>query len=315
MSGKSAILIAGPTASGKTALAIAVARALNGVVINADSMQVYRELRVLSARPTPDEEMLAPHRLYGVVPAAERFSVGKWLGRVEAELDAAWQGGVVPVVTGGTGLYFKALEEGLAPMPPVPDRVRAKWAARLRLLGAPALHRQLAVHDPLTAARLERHDGQRIVRALEVFDASGRTLGAWQADQGPAISLLAGARVVRFVLWPPRQALYERCDLRFLKMIEMGALDEAAAIKALLLDDGLPVMKALGVRQLIEHLRGHCTMDEATRASQTWTRRYAKRQMTWFRSNMISWNCLSAQDSEQILADVFAILRENELTP
>lgn len=313
MAEKRAVLIAGPTASGKSRAAMAVARAVGGVIVNADSMQVYRELRVLTARPGVEDEARVPHRLYGFVSAAEPFSVGAWLDHVTDALNTVWDDGKVPVVVGGTGLYFRALLDGLVQIPEVPDDVRQTWRARLDTEGPEALHRLLAERDPVIAERLEPADGQRVVRALEVFEATGRPLSAWQGDRAQG-SALHPAHTVEFVLWPARDQLYARCDLRFDQMMAAGALDEVRALMALNLDPSLPAMKALGVRQLIAHLRGEWPLEQAVEDAKTWTRRYAKRQMTWFRRNMISWNAIHEQDSEQIIHQIFAILCENELT-
>ena len=313
MAEKRAVLIAGPTASGKSHAAMAVAQAVDGVVVNADSMQVYRELRVLTARPSAEDEALVPHRLYGIVSVAEPFSVGTWLAHVTGALDEVWRDGKMPVIVGGTGLYFRALLDGLVQIPEVPDEVRRLWRDRLDAEGPQALHRLLAERDPAAAARIEPADGQRIVRGLEVEAATGRPLSAWQGDRAEG-SALDPAHSVEIVLWPPREALYARCDQRFDRMVAMGGLDEVRGLSALDLDPALPAMKALGVRQLMAHLAGNCDLDTAVEDAKTWTRRYAKRQMTWFRRNMISWNAVHEKDSERILHEIFAILRDNELT-
>ena len=313
MAEKRAVLIAGPTASGKSQAAIAVARAVDGVVVNADSMQVYRELRILTARPSAEDEAAVPHRLYGIVSAAEPFSVGAWLQHVAGALDDIWHEGKVPVITGGTGLYFRALLDGLVQIPEVPDEIRQAWRRRLDAEGPQSLHRVLDERDPAVASRIEPADGQRIVRALEVEEATGRPLSAWQGDRAEG-SVLDPARCVDVALWPPREALYARCDARFDRMVAAGGLDEVRDLKALALDPSLPAMKALGVRQLMSYLDGECDLETALEDAKTWTRRYAKRQMTWFRRNMISWNAISEQDSEKILYHLFAILRDNELT-
>jgi len=313
MAEKRAVLIAGPTASGKSQAAMAVARAVDGVVVNADSMQVYRELRILTARPSEEDEAAVPHRLYGIVSAAEPFSVGTWLQHVTGALDQIWRQGKVPVITGGTGLYFRALLDGLVQIPEVPDGIRQAWRRRLDTEGPQSLHRVLGERDPAVATRVEPADGQRIVRALEVEEATGRPLSAWQGDRAEG-SVLDPARCVEIALWPPREALYARCDARFDGMVAAGGLDEVRELKALGLDPSLPAMKALGVRQLMSYLDGECDLETALEDAKTWTRRYAKRQMTWFRRNMISWNAICEQDSEKKLHQLFAILRDNELT-
>jgi tRNA dimethylallyltransferase len=307
------ILIAGPTASGKSAVAMALAQRLGGVVVNADSMQVYRDLRVLSARPGADDEARAPHALYGFVDAGEAFSTGKWLEAVAAELDRAAAASQVAIVTGGTGLYFRGLEQGLSPMPAIPDEIRARWRARLEAAGPAALHADLARIDPEMARRLTPGDGQRLVRAREVLEATGRSLLDWQREaQGEG--LLGDARVARFVLALDRDALYGRCDLRFDRMIADGAIAEVDALRRRGLDPRLPAMKALGVPQLAGYLEGRSSLEEASAIVKTWTRRYAKRQLTWFRSNMISWNEVYAHDSERMMAQIFPILDDMRLT-
>lgn len=313
MSVKRAVLIAGPTASGKSRAALEIAERLHGVIVNADSMQVYRELAILSARPGADEETRVPHRLYGCVSARDAYSVGRWLNDVSTVLEETWAEGRLAIVVGGTGLYFKALLDGLVEVPDTPEAVRLHWRDRLQEDGAGALHRILTERDPATADRLEPADGQRIVRALEVLDATGRSLSAWQGDHSGS-GVLSDARTVSFALWPQREQLYARCDARFDAMLDAGALDEVRALMELDLDPGLPVMKALGVRQLSEHLRGEISLETAVAAAKTWTRRYAKRQMTWLRRNMITWNGIEMKDLEINMAEIFAILCENELT-
>ena len=308
-----AVLIAGPTASGKSQAAMAVAERFGGAVINADSMQVYRELRILSARPGEEDERRVPHRLYGRVPAAEAYSTGRWLADVTQTVQELRAEGRLPVIVGGTGLYFQALLHGLAEVPPIPAAVRERLRAELDREGARALHRRLETCDPVLAGRLEPADGQRIVRGLEVFDATGRPLSDWQKDKGQG-AVFDERDVSAFALWPPRDELYARCDARFDAMIAAGALDEVKDLMALGLDPMLPAMKALGVRQLVSHLRGETDLADAISDAKTWTRRYAKRQMTWLRSNMISWNAINAKDSECIGREIFAILCENELT-
>ncbi|RVU17844.1 tRNA (adenosine(37)-N6)-dimethylallyltransferase MiaA [Methylobacterium oryzihabitans] len=279
--GVRAILIAGPTASGKSALALALARARGGVVVNADSMQVYRDLRVLSARPNPEEEAQVPHRLYGHVDGAVNFSVGHYLADAAAVLVECWEAGRLPIVVGGTGLYFHALTEGLSEIPPVPDAVRAAVRAGAEGRETPDLHRDLAGRDPEGAARLDPHDRLRVLRALEVLAATGRPLAAFHGRRRPGP--LAGLPCEKLFLTPDRAALRARIDARFAAMMAAGALDEVAALRARRLDPLLPVMRAHGVPGLIAHLDGTATRDEAVARGQADTRRYAKRQVTWFR--------------------------------
>jgi len=286
-----AIVIAGPTASGKSAFALDLAARRGGLIINADSMQVYRELRVLTARPGAAEEARAPHRLYGSRSGAEPYSVGQWLDDARAALEEAQTQGLMPILVGGTGLYFKALFEGLSPVPEIPEDVRCYWRERGRVEAAPALYDVLCDCDPSAAARLRPSDTQRVIRALEVFDATGRSLTAWQDAAGTP--LLDARYTQRYVVAPERTALYDACDARVDAMLDAGAVEEVAALLRLGLDSGLPVMRAIGVRPLGAYLRGEVDLGTARTRWKTETRRYAKRQMTWLRRNMISWQWLS----------------------
>jgi tRNA dimethylallyltransferase len=304
-----AILIAGPTASGKSGAALALARELGGAVINADSMQVYRELRVLTARPTPAEEAVAPHLLYGVRPASSPYSAGLWLDDAARALATVRSQGLTPIFVGGTGLYFRALVQGLAQAPEIPDGIRAYWRARAADEGSEALHEVLTRRDPEMAARLRPSDPQRIARALEVLDATGRSLALWQADP-LADPLIAPDAAVKFVIAPDRDELYRRCEARFDQMLEGGALAEAASLGRLGLSDALPAMRAIGVLPLLEHLRGDITLAQAADSAKTETRRYAKRQLTWARSNMIAWNWINEQDSQRMLRQILILLRK-----
>ena len=304
------ILVAGPTASGKSALALDLARAFGGTIVNADSMQVYRELRILTARPGAAEETHATHRLYGVMSAAEACSAARWRALAVDEIAGARAAGRVPILVGGTGLYFRALTEGLAPIPPVPAAIREDARARHKRLGGEAFHAELAARDPATAGRLAPGDSQRLIRAREVFDATGVPLAEWQRRDGEGLD----AAVLALVLLPPREPLYAACDARFLAMIEAGALDEAAAIAALGLDPALPAMKALGVPELIRHLTGEIALDEAVAAAQQGTRNYAKRQITWFRHQMPGAVVFKVLYSRNIAAQVTDVAREFLLT-
>jgi len=302
------IAVAGPTASGKSALALAIAEQFSGLVVNADSMQVYRELAILTARPGPAALAAVPHRLYGILPAAERCSVGRWrelaLGAIAAEPER------LAVVTGGTGLYLRALSAGLAPVPEIPDEVLAESQARLKVLGPERLHHELASLDPEMAARLAPGDSQRLLRAWSVYQATGRSLAAWQAETEPAGS---GPTLV-IALMPPRAELYAACDARFSAMLAAGALGEVEALLALGLDPSLPAMKAVGVRELAEVLSGRLAPAKAVAAAQQATRRYAKRQVTWIRHQMPEAHIVGAQFSERILPPIFAIIRQFLLT-
>ncbi len=284
----SAVLIAGPTAGGKSRLAIDVARRLGGWIVNADSMQVYRELHILTARPTADAEATVRHLLYGHVGAAERYSVGRWRTDVAGALEAAADAGAIPIVVGGTGLYFRALTEGLSAIPPIPRAVRAAVRPDADV-PSEVLHRRLAEVAPDDAASLSPGDRSRIVRALEVHAATGRSLAWWHRNAPPTPVPGLGAAIARVVLAPPRDLLVERIAARAQHMMAAGAEDEVAALLALDLRDSLPAMKAIGVRELAAHLRSEITRDTATEAMVVATRRYAKRQMTWFRNQMAEW--------------------------
>jgi tRNA dimethylallyltransferase len=288
-----AILIAGPTASGKSGLALRLAEELGGVVINADSMQVYKELRVLTARPTRDEQARAPHMLYGFVSGAEPYSAGRYGTDVAAAISEAHASGRIPIIVGGTGLYFKVLLEGLSPVPEADPDVRAHWRAQAATRPARELHAILAERDPMTAARLMPTDQQRIVRALEVLDSTGRPLADWQREPGKP--LLVESETVRLLAWPDRAQQVAAIDARFEAMLAAGALDEVRALVGLDLSDELPVMGALGVAQLAAHLAGRVSLEAASQAAKAQTRQYARRQLTWFRRNIMSWQVLETQ--------------------
>jgi tRNA dimethylallyltransferase len=287
MSRPDAILIAGPTASGKSALALAVAEKVGGIVINADSMQVYRDLRIITARPTVEEEARAPHRLYGHVDAAENYSVGRWCVDVQAALIEARQVGKLPIIVGGTGLYFKALTLGLAAVPAIPADVRDGVRERLKKNGIAPLYAELARRDPSGAARLEPNDRTRIARALEVLQATGRSLADWHRDGMQPI--LNADRAVKIFLVPEREELHRRIDARFEAMLANGALEEVEKLAARGLDPLLPAMKAHGVPWLCCHLRGELSLTEVAEEAKKDTKRYTKRQLTWFRHQMPGW--------------------------
>jgi len=272
------ILIAGPTASGKSALALALAERHGGTVINADSMQVYRDLSIITARPTAEEEARVPHRLYGHVDAAVNFSVGRWCTEFEAVLAEARGEGRAAVIVGGTGLYFSALTRGLAAVPPIPAQIRDDVRGRLAKEGVAALHAELARQDPAAAAHLRPGDRARVTRALEVVLATGRSLLLWHEDNMPA--RLDPARAAKIFLMPERDALLSRIDSRFDAMMAAGALDEVRTLAARHLDPSLPAMKAHGVPWLIRHLDG------AIEGAKRDTRQYTKRQATWFRNQL-----------------------------
>jgi tRNA dimethylallyltransferase len=306
-----AIVIAGPTASGKSGLALALAEEFNGVVINADAMQVYRELRILTARPGAEAEARAPHRLYGVLPAADPCSAGRWRDMAAAACWAAWAEDRRPILVGGTGLYLRALVSGLSPVPPIPEEVRAATRALFASLGNDAFHQRLAERDPEMAARLDPGNSQRLMRAWEVVTATGRSLAAWQAD--PPIDPLP-ASLFTLLVMPPRQSLYAACEQRFAAMVKQGAVDEVSNLLSLALDPSLPVMKALGVAELARHLEGRLDLRAAVSHAQQATRQYAKRQTTWFRHQLIADHVISTQFSESLLPGIFAIIRHFLLT-
>lgn len=291
-----AVLIAGPTASGKSSAALALARRIGGALINTDSMQVYREVRILSARPGEEMLGLAPHYLYGHVSVKETYSAARFQTDAIGALNEVRAEGRVPIFAGGTGLYFAALMEGLARIPVVPAAIRQCVRARRAEIGAERFFREFALRDPGTASRLRSSDTQRVLRAAEVLEASGRPLSEWQRIEGDAP--LAGYTVSCFVLSPPRAELYRRIDERFDRMIAAGALDEAAQLKGL--DPSLPAAKLLGVRELWAVLDGELTLDAASAAAKTATRRYAKRQLTWFRNRMAEWAWIEGNEPEAV---------------
>jgi tRNA dimethylallyltransferase len=274
-----AVLIAGPTASGKSALALALGMRISGTVINADSMQVYREAPILTAQPDGEARAKVPHLLYGHVPAREAYSVGRFIEDARNALDQARGNGRIPIFVGGTGLYFTALADGLADIPPIPSPVRAKARALLAEIGAAELHARLGARDPQTAAQLRPSDPQRVVRAWEVWEATGRPLAQWQKQTRAPV--LQGLRLARFVLDPPRPLLRDAIARRFEAMLDQGGLQEALALKSL--DPGLPAAKLLGLRPLIALAEHTLSPEEAIDQAVTATRQFAKRQMTWFR--------------------------------
>jgi len=288
-----AILIAGPTASGKSALALRLAVERGGVVINADSMQVYSDLSILTARPGPSETAVVRHMLYGCVAGSEPYSVGRWLVDAQGAIEACWQEGALPIVTGGTGLYFKALLQGLAPIPSTPASIRAHWRDEARRLGAGGLHDLLKARDPRSASLLRPTDTQRLTRALEVLDATGRSLSAWQ--QEPGTPVLRMEEVLALVVAPDRETLRRRADTRLDAMMAAGALEEVRALVAKGYAEDLPVMRALGVPPLAAALRGVIPLAEAVDRAKIDTRQYIKRQETWLRRNMMSWTSLDTQ--------------------
>ncbi|HTO34096.1 MAG TPA: tRNA (adenosine(37)-N6)-dimethylallyltransferase MiaA [Pararhizobium sp.] len=282
--GQDAILITGPTASGKSALAVDLAKRNNGVVINGDSMQVYDTLHVLTARPSDADMQGVPHHLYGHVPAARHYSTGEWFRDATAILARVRGEGRVPVFVGGTGLYFKALTGGLSDMPAVPDSIRDDVRRRLQEEGVEALHAVLMARDPGMAETLRPGDGQRIARALEIFEATGRSIRHFQAQQGPVA--IDPDRAMKIVVLPERDLLRQRINGRFAQMLDTGAVEEVEALLALNLKPEMPAMKAIGVPQIAAMLTGTMRKADVIETASAATRQYAKRQMTWFRNQL-----------------------------
>ncbi len=307
------VIIAGPTASGKTGLAIEVAERFGGDIVNADSMQVYDRLEILTARPSAAEMARVPHRLFGVLGPGERCSVGRWLRMAEAEIAEIRAAGRLPVLCGGTGLYLKALTQGLAAVPAVPDAVVDALRTRYAEIGGEAFRAELAAVDPVAAGRLPGTDGQRLIRALAVHRASGRTLTDWQAEQSqePGIT----GRFATVLLLPPRDELYQLIDARFEAMLVAGALAEAQAFQRLGVDPALPAAKAVGLSELIRHLNGEIDLTAAVEAAKRATRNLAKRQETWFLRQIQSDLEIFEKFSERNLDKIFAFIRRFVLTP
>jgi tRNA dimethylallyltransferase len=287
------VLIAGPTASGKSAAALALAEAAAregraAWIVNADAMQVYDGLRILTARPREADTARVPHRLYGHVSPGVRYSVGAWLSDVAPVLREAVASRALPIIVGGTGLYFKALTEGLAAIPDIPPEVRERWAGRLRNEGVAALHALLAKRDPASAASIRPSDPQRVLRALEVFDVTGLSMEERQKTPQlpPPVSLAESAP---FVIEADRPTLHRRIEERIDRMVGEGALEEVRTLLALGLEENLPAMKAIGVREFSATIRGEMTVEAAMAKAKTETRRYAKRQDTWFRHQTRDW--------------------------
>jgi tRNA dimethylallyltransferase len=293
------LLIAGPTASGTSALALSAAERLHGEIVNADALQLYADLRALSARPTAEEEARAPHHLFGMADGADGWSVGRWLEAALGVLQGIAARGRPAIIVGGTGLYFRALTQGLAEIPAAPPAVRQAAAELWDRIGEAAFRTALAERDPAAAARIEAGDRQRLLRAFEVAEATGRPLTAWQSDTRPA---LAPEQWRAVVIEPDRARLYARCDARLAAMVEAGAAEEVRALMARGLDPQLPVMKAVGVREFAAYLRGETMLPEAIDLARQETRRYAKRQLTWLRNQTPQWPRLRDEgDAERFL--------------
>ncbi len=308
---KRALFIAGPTASGKSAFAMKTAAAYDGIIINADSMQVYRDLSVISACPSAAEQKQVTHRLYGFLDATEICSAAFWAEKAMAEIRSAWATGKLPILVGGTGMYFKVLIDGIAKIPDIPADVRAQVRRECQDLGSEALYTELTVSDPITAARLAPGDSQRVSRAIEVVRSTGIPLSDWQKDTkpGPMQSFDEAGEIGKYVVLPDREELYARCDHRFDQMMEQGAIEEVRALVGRNLRNDLPIMRALGVPSLARYLAGETTYDQAADDAKMQTRRFAKRQLTWFRNQFSHWKMLNAQYSEsyfdKLVAKIF----------
>lgn len=294
-----AILIAGATASGKSALALALARRIGGTIINADSMQVYEDLAIITARPSAADERAAPHLLYGFVSGREAYSVGRYVTDCTRALAACLKDGRVPIIVGGTGLYFKAILSGLAPVPDIPESIRTHWRGEMARAGPLALHRLLATRDPRMARQLRPSDPQRIVRALEVLDATGRSLAAWQEERGTPV--VAPGAAVRIVLDVGREELIARAEARLEAMIAAGVVEEVRALVAKGYPPDVPVLRAVGVAPFAAHAAGLMPLEKAREITLTETRAYIKRQLTWIRGQMADWTSLKPADAPAFL--------------
>ena len=303
------LMICGPTAAGKSGLALALAERCGGVIINADSMQLYSDLRVLTARPDEAEMARAPHRLYGVMDGAMRASVAAWLAMADDAVAAARRDGCLPIIVGGTGLYFHAAIHGIAPIPDVPPEIHTACVRHHAEDGGAAFRAALAARDPVTAARLHDGDSQRLVRAMGVVLATGRPLSDWQED--PHQGALQGVPL-RVAMMPPRDDLYRTINDRFAMMMTQGAADEVAALAARGLDPSLPVMKAIGVREIMAMQAGELSAEQALETAARDSRRYAKRQMTWICNNFNSQIILETQETERNIQEIFSILSKND---
>ncbi|WP_135080610.1 tRNA (adenosine(37)-N6)-dimethylallyltransferase MiaA [Terasakiella sp. SH-1] len=306
------VVIGGPTASGKSATAMDVALEFDGVIINADSMQIYRGLPIVTACPRPEDEARVPHRLYQVMDPSETCSAGLWEKMCIEEIKKAWAGGKLPVVTGGTGLYIKTLVQGISQLPAIPDEIRNEVRRRGDMEGVEVLYEELQQKDPEMAGRLKPRDMQRICRALEVLETTGKSLALLQREIKPEPVLKADYDT--HVIMPPRDILYERCDRRFNIMLEQGAVEEVRWLNEQKLDPKLPAMKALGVPELLSYVRGEINLEEARETAQMQTRRFAKRQCTWFRNQISNPKIHSAQYSESLRDEIYNKIRQFLLT-
>lgn len=306
------IILAGPTASGKSQLAIAIAKIFDGVIINADAMQIYQELPVLTAQPSPEEQQGIPHQLYGTLQGNTPCSAAKWVTLTKAAIEQADQEGKTPIIVGGTGLYLKSLMEGLSPIPDISPAIREKIRKHAVEIGNPAFHEELQTLDPVMAEKLRPSDTQRLIRAREVLEQTGKSLADWQ--QEPPITYFPASRFLAFFLHPERSWLYDNCNTRFVKMLETGALQEVKALASKHYSPDLPVMKALGVPELLYYLDGYLTLEEATTTAQQSTRHYAKRQVTWFKHQLKGAHEITYQNAETAKNKVIEVIHQFLLT-
>ena len=306
------IVITGPTASGKSALGVDAALALDGEIINADSMQIYKELDVITARPDQASLEKVPHHLYGTISGSRRCSVEQWRTLAIQEINQVHERGKMPILVGGTGMYIRALEKGIAEVPDIPDAIREKGRTRLAQIGGEAFRAELSLLDPEMGEKLNPGDSQRLARAWEVVTHTGKSLLHWQRE---AEGQVPDYDFIRFALVPPREDLYDNCNKRFEVMLDQGGLKEVEDLLALSLDPALPIMKALGVPELAEYIRGEASLESAISRAQQNTRRYAKRQMTWIRTQYNDAKIVNEKYSERLQGDFFNFIRQSGLTP
>ncbi len=308
---KLVIVIAGPTASGKSALAVRTAETFRGTVINADSIQMYRDLNILSGCPDVNYLIRAPHRLFGFLPIKDSSSVAVWRDLAIQIISESWQGGRVPIICGGSGMYLRALIDGFSKVPKIPQKIRLSARQQFEELGNLAFYKDLLQRDPIMGSRIMPSDRQRMIRAWEVIETTGHSLSRWQEDNFSSSDSLSFFTIL---LMPERKRLYANCDYRFLEFLARGALDEVRGIIKLGLSSELPGMKALGLNQLTRYLKGELRLEEAIEVAQRDTRRFAKRQLTWFRNQFSSNYVINAQYSESIEKEIFPKIRQFLLT-
>jgi len=296
---KPIVILFGPTASGKSSLAMSIASKIDAVIINCDSKQLYKEIPIITAQPTKEEQSLIPHEMYGVISVAEHCSVGRWLDMVKPVIEKAWQSGKVPMLVGGTGMYIKYLTEGIPQMPYIDDDIRKKVRGEVASLGSAVVHENL---DDAMRQKLEPGDKQRVARAYEVLLQTGKSLAYWQEQ--PAIPVFDNVQFHKFFLSPPREKVYENCNMRFEQMMQEGVLEEIEEMKAMGLSDELPSMKSHGVPELIAYLNGDMTKEDAIWQAQRNTRHYIKRQFTWFRGQLKDAHALTGDDASSVMLDI-----------